>query len=144
MFPNSARESAASAYEYVNWLAAERGCSASGELKALHSMIALAKFLYHKESKADPAEGDKVQQTVTVCEMHDIMDSLIRVSISLMQTSALYANYEDLPMMLPLGRRLRPSAPTSERNGLIGQVCEKSQRSKRCLGHIANDNNLRA
>jgi hypothetical protein len=61
LFANSSRESASVVYEYVHWLVTVRGHTPSGELKALHSLVALAKFLFHKQSKSDPAEGDKVR-----------------------------------------------------------------------------------
>jgi hypothetical protein len=47
-------------YEFSHWLVTVRGCGPGGELKSLHSLVALAKFLFHKQSKVDPAEGDKV------------------------------------------------------------------------------------
>ncbi|ELR24017.1 uncharacterized protein ACA1_144080 [Acanthamoeba castellanii str. Neff] len=66
LFANSSRESASVVYEYVHWLVTVRGHTPSGELKALHSLVALAKFLFHKQSKSDPAEGDKAYSDIGV------------------------------------------------------------------------------
>ncbi|KAL6061376.1 Integrase-like, catalytic core [Balamuthia mandrillaris] len=66
IFPNSSRESVSLSFDYLQWLADERQCTATTEAKVLHSLIAVAKFLFWKESKADPSEGDKPYQDLLV------------------------------------------------------------------------------
>ena len=59
LLPDSSRAGVELPFEFLQYLAEDRGASPNYELVHLRTMLQMAKFLYRKESRAEPAAGDK-------------------------------------------------------------------------------------
>ncbi|KAI8466409.1 MAG: hypothetical protein J3K34DRAFT_433844 [Monoraphidium minutum] len=55
MFPSSEEASVAAAFDFIQFLATERGANARTQFNALITGVHVVRFLYHAESKPDPA-----------------------------------------------------------------------------------------
>ena len=66
LIPSPSREGAALVMEYAAWLARARGVSPHTEGLAVRSALSAAKFLYHSESRARVAAGERPYQDLEV------------------------------------------------------------------------------
>ena len=66
LLPDSTRSAAEMPFAHLVWLTDERGIAPATEATALRAFIALAKFLYHGQSRADPGEGMTPYQDLEV------------------------------------------------------------------------------
>jgi len=66
LVPSPTRDGAAPAMEYAAWLAAERRVSPHTEGLAVRALLAAAKHVWHAESTARPADGDKPYSDLAV------------------------------------------------------------------------------
>ena len=66
LIPDSSREGASLVMEYAAWLARARGVSPHTEGLAVRSALSAAKFLFHSESKARVAAGERPYQDLEV------------------------------------------------------------------------------
>jgi hypothetical protein len=66
LMPTVDRSSIELPFEFIQFLQHERGCSPNTELTNLRACTQMAKFLFRKESEADPASGDKPYYDVPI------------------------------------------------------------------------------
>jgi len=66
LVPSSSREGASLVMEYAAWLARARGVTPHTEGLAVRSALSAAKFLYHSQSKARVAAGERPYQDLEV------------------------------------------------------------------------------
>ena len=66
LVPSPQRGGVAVTFRYCQWLQGVREVAATTETLALRSIMQVAKFLYHSQSQARPAEGDKSCKPLTM------------------------------------------------------------------------------
>ena len=66
LMPTAERASIELPFEFIQFLRHDRGCSPNTELSNLRACTQMAKFLFRKESTADPSSGDKPYYDVPI------------------------------------------------------------------------------
>lgn len=108
VIPSKKREGVILAFEYMQWLSEERNISTSTEGIVLRSLMQMAKFLYHKGSTSQPAEGDKPYgDLLVVKELRKLQNSNRKAAKVAVRASDESLKWLDWPEYLATVQELR-------------------------------------